>query len=395
MGKVVYIRAGWLPTNQANGIQTVKMCEAFSKLGWEVSLYYIPSLSIREDIFEYYGLTHQFVLRPLPRAVLPIGKCFTWGRGGLLKGLQYFHAFLWAGVVAAIVRQEKANFYFTREPMIAWWLGRFDAPVVLEVHDLPRAHLDRILLVRSSCLRNVSLIIAVTDYLRHDLVAIGVPGKKTIVLHDGVDISWENMVSRDVARQRLGVPLDKQVVVYTGKLSQEKGVDTLVYAASLVPEVLFLIVGGHKEDIKWLQGLAVKNSAGNVFFVGHVAPKTSRLYQLAGDLLVVPQSGKSSWSSRYTSPLKLFEYMASGRPIVATAVPCLMEVVEHGRTAWLVRPDDPHALAQGIRHVLGDEKLSEYLARNALASAEKFSWIHRAKSILQNFNNLKNDNVSF
>lgn len=382
MGKLVYIRAGWLPTYQANGIQTVKMCEAFSKLGWEVSLYYIPSPFIREDIFEYYGLTQRFVLRPLPRAVLPLRKSFTWDTGGLLRAPQSFHAFLWAAVVATRVRRERANFCFTREPVVAWWLGRSDVPVVLEVHDLPRAHLGRILLVRASCLRSVSLITAVSEHLRHDLVAIGVPGKKIIVLHDGVDTGWEEMVSKEVARQQLGVPLDKQVVVYTGRLSPEKGVDTLVRAASLVPEVLFLIAGGQEGDIQWLRGLATNSGAGNVFFIGHVAPKVSRRYQVAGDLLVVPQSGKSSWSARYTSPLKLFEYMASGRPIVATAVPCLMEVVQHGRTAWLVRPDDPHALAQGIRHVLQNKELGEHLAQHALASAEKFSWICRAESIL-------------
>jgi len=383
MGKVVYIRTGWLPTYQANGIQTVKMCEAFSKLGWKVSLYYIPSPTIREDIFEYYGLTQRFFLRPLPRAVLPLRKSFTWDAGGSLKVFQYFHAFLWAAVVAIVVRRERAHFYFTREPMVAWWLGCSDAPVVLEVHDLPRTYLDRILLVRTSYLRSVRIVIAVTEHLRHDLIAIGVPDRKTIVLHDGVDTDWKEIVSKEVARQQLGVPLDRQIVVYTGQLSPEKGVDTLVRAASLVPEVLFLIVGGQERDIRWLQGLATNSGARNIFFVGHVAPKVSRLYQVAGDLLVVPQSGKSLWSSRYTSPLKLFEYMASGRPIVATAVPCLMEVVEHGRTAWLVRPDDPHALAQGIKHVLENKELSEHLAKHALAFVKKFSWVCRAESILQ------------
>jgi len=383
MGKVVYIRAGWLPTYQANGIQTVKMCEAFSKLGWEVSLYYIPSPFVSQNIFEYYGLSHRFVLRPLPRAVLPLRKSFTWDRGGLLKASQYFHAFLWSALVATIVRCERASFYFTREPMVAWWLGHFEVPVVLEVHDLPHAYLDRVLLRRASCLRGVSFVIAVTEHLRNDLVAIGVSGKKIIVLHDGVDLSCEEMVSKEVARQQLGVPLDKQVVVYTGQLSIEKGVDTLVRAASLVPEVLIFIVGGQEEDIQWLWGLATNSGAGNVFFIGHVAPKVSRLYQVAGDLLVVPQSGKSAWSSRYTSPLKLFEYMASGRPIVATAVPCIMEVVEHGRTAWLVRPDDPHALAQGIRYVLKNKELSKHLAHHALASVGKFSWVRRAESILR------------
>lgn len=383
MGKVVYIRAGWLPTYQANGIQTVKMCEAFSKLGWEVSLYYIPSPFVSQNIFEYYGLSHRFVLRPLPRAVLPLRKSFTWDRGGLLKASQYFHAFLWSALVATIVRCEKASFYFTREPMVAWWLGRFEVPTVLEVHDLPHAYIDRVLLVRASCLRSVIFVIAITEHLRNDLVAIGVSDKKVIVLHDGVDLDCAEMVSEEVARQQLGVSLDKQVVVYTGQLSIEKGVDTLVRAASLVPEVLFFIVGGQEKDIQWLRSLATNSGAKNVFFIGHVAPKVSRFYQVASDLLVVPQSGKSAWSSRYTSPLKLFEYMASGRPIVATAVPCIMEVVEHGRTAWLVRPDDPHALAQGIRYVLENEELSKHLAHHALASVEKFSWVRRAESIIR------------
>ena len=380
--RLIYIRAGWLPTRQANGIQTVRMCEAFAKIGWEVTLYYISSPVFKEDIFHYYSVKTPFTLQTLPRAILPIRKSFKWT--GLRQLPNYIHAFLWAWLVVNIVRHQGAHLYFTREPMIAWWLGHLKLPTVLEIHDCPTVYMDRLVLLKASFHDSIKLIISVTRHLQRDLLRLGIPETKTIVLHDGVDMEQDNhRVSKEEARQALGLPIDKNLVVYTGQLYPEKGVDTLIKASSLLPDVLFIIVGGQTTDIERLRKLAQHNRANNIVFIGHVPPTVARLYQKAGDILVIPQSAQSSWSAYYMSPLKLFEYMASGNPIVATKVPCLMEILEHGQNAWLVEPDDVCSLVEGIRLLLNDKGLGCQLSRKALVSIEKFSWKGRAETILK------------
>lgn len=379
--RLAYIRAGWLPTRQANGIQTVRMCEAFAKAGWTVTLYYIPSPIFKEDIFRYYDVKTPFTLRILPRAILPIRKSFEWA--GLRRLPQYIHAFLWAWLVVKIARNQGADLYFTREPMIAWWLSRLNLPTILEVHNYPSAYLDRLVLLKASSHDSVKLIISITEHLRRDLISLGISGTKTIVLHDGVDIERYNncRISKKEARHTLGLPLDKDLIIYTGQLYPEKGIDTLVKAGALIPEVLIVVVGGQIADIERLQKLAQLSGTNNIIFKGYVPPTVALLYQKAGDILVIPQSAQSNWSAYYMSPLKLFEYMASGRPIVATRVPCLMEILEHGRNAWLVEPDDVYSLAEGIKFLLMNKQVCEQLVKGALSTIQKFTWENRVSSI--------------
>jgi len=382
--RLAYVRTGWLPTRQANGIQTVRMCEAFAKLGAEVSLYYISSPVLRDDIFKYYGVATPFGLKTLPRAILPLRKSFTWQ--GWRWFPMYVHAFLWSGLMTYLVRRGNASLFFTREAMVAWWLGYLGLPTVLEIHTSPSSFLDRNILQQAATRQSVKLIVSVTEHLRHDLIRTGIPQSKVITLHDGVDMNrFNGEISKNDARQHLGLPLDRDLVIYTGQLSAEKGVHTLVRAALILTRAIFILVGGQPEEIDQLQNLTKKTALENIIFAGYVSPLVVPFYLKAADVLVIPQSSQSMWSSYYTSPLKLFEYMASGRAIVATNVPCITEVLRHGQHAWLVETDDPLSLAEGIRLLLADRSLRDRLSSGALDAATKFSWDNRARTIIDEF----------
>ena len=82
-------------------------------------------------------------------------------------------------------------------------------------------------------------------------------------------------------------------------------------------------------------------------------------------------------------PLKLFEYMAAGVPILATDLPSIREVLRHGENAWLIPPGDPKALAEGIRHLLENPELARRLAERARGDVQKYTWKHRAETILR------------
>jgi glycosyltransferase involved in cell wall biosynthesis len=88
-------------------------------------------------------------------------------------------------------------------------------------------------------------------------------------------------------------------------------------------------------------------------------------------------------SAYYTSPLKLFEYMAAGAPIVAAELPSIREVIKHGDNGWLVAPDDPGALAAGIRHVLQNRDLASAMAAKAARDAKNYTWQSRAARIVE------------
>ncbi len=140
--------------------------------------------------------------------------------------------------------------------------------------------------------------------------------------------------------------------MYAGHLYPWKGVDTLLQALALAPRAR----GAHRRrppgwsrTCERLQALAATlGLESRVTFTGLVAARRRRRHLARADVLVLPNSA-TALSARYTSPLKLFEYLAAGRPIVASDLPALREVLRDGANAWLVPPDDAAALAGGDR----------------------------------------------
>ena len=102
-------------------------------------------------------------------------------------------------------------------------------------------------------------------------------------------------------------------------------------------------------------------------------------------VLVITGTAKDERSNYFTSPLKLFEYMASGRPIVASATRAIQEVLVHKKNSWLVQSDDEKALADGIMYILENSNIAESLAKEAGREVENYTWEKRAGIIFKNF----------
>ncbi len=380
--QLAVIRNGWLPTRQANGIQVVRMCEAFAALGTEVTLYYIPSSVLRDEIVTFYDIKTPFTMKPLRRALLPIRKNFKLERWASVPS--FIHAFIWSGFITHMVGRGKADVYFVRDPMLAWWLVRRGRPTVLEMHELPSG-LEKMFVRRVCDERCSRLIISVTEHLRVDLVKrLGIPSEKTVTLHDGVDLeTFGPSITKYEARHQLGLPLDRPLVVYAGKLYAERGIGTLVDALPMLGSVQAIVVGGTQEDVRRVQSLAGDGRAPNISLVGYVLPPRVPLYLKAADVLVLPDLADRDHRAYYASPLKLFEYMASRRAIVASRLPSLEEVLTDGENALLYPPGDPIALGSAINRLLSDESLCTRLSARAYQDVHRYSWKSRATTILQ------------
>jgi glycosyltransferase involved in cell wall biosynthesis len=321
------------------------------------------------------------MFKPLPRAVLPIRKNFKMEQWKSFPA--FFHAFIWSGFVTYLISRSQTDFYFVREPMIAWWLGRRGLPTVLEIHDIPKG-IERIFIRKASQQSSIKLVLAVTEHLQTDLARqLGVPAQKLLTLHDGIDLDKSCSMTKGKARRKLGLPLDKPVVVYTGKLDTEKGVEILARAAPMLNDIHIVIVGDGPLADGRLQRLIHEANATNVTLTGFKSHSDVLVFQKAADVLVLPHSMKCLHSAYYTSPLKLFEYMAAGVPIAATELPATKEVLRHGENGFLVKPDSPSALAEGIRYLLENDELASAMARRSAQDVECYTWKQRATRIME------------
>ena len=176
-------------------------------------------------------------------------------------------------------------------------------------------------------------------------------------------------------------------VGYAGHLYPWKGVDLVIEAVAALPEVHGLIIGGHPEepDLARVKALAAeRHCAPRITFTGLLPPADVAARLQEADVLVLPNPA-SAISSLSTSPLKLFEYMAAGRPIVASDLPAIREILADDHNAVLVAPGDAGALAGGIRRVQADPALAARIARQARLDVAAYSWAKRAEALEELF----------
>jgi len=157
-------------------------------------------------------------------------------------------------------------------------------------------------------------------------------------------------------------------------------VDIVIEAVAALTDTRGLIIGGHEAepDLARLDKLARDlDCRSRVTFTGLLTPGEARRRLQDAHVLVVPNP-RSAISTEFTSPLKLFEYMAAGRPIVASDLPSIREVLTDGYNALLVEPENPQALTDGVRRIKDDSALGERLAAQALQDVREFTWERRA-----------------
>jgi glycosyltransferase involved in cell wall biosynthesis len=381
--RFLYFADTRFPLERANGIQTFETCCALARAGHEVRL--VVRADTHEpprDAFEFYGAEPIDGLRIV---ALGFGGPATWRRAAFLATALEFAS------------RRDADVVFTRDLGVASATLRVPRalrpPLIYESHGLSAivgAQMGQYLSTASNASpakqrrlarreqfvwQNAEGYLTITSGLARELSSAYGARPLLAVVPDGARLPAK--------REFVSPPADGFVAAYSGHLYPWKGVDVFVRALALCEGVSGLIVGGHpaEPDLERVRGLvASQGLADRVRLTGLLPPSGVPALLTRAHVLVLPNCA-TAISSTYTSPLKLFEYLAAGRPIVASDLPAFREVLDDDVTAVLVAPDDPAALAEALTRLRNDASRADRLARAAFALAAAYSWDARARRI--------------
>jgi len=371
--KLIYITNARIPTEKAHSIQIMKMCQAFSNQGVETELV-VPWRfnEIKKDPFNYYGVKRNFKIRKLPSLDL------------ILLSIPYFGFWIqnitFALSVFFYLIFKKADIIFSRDLFSLWFLNFFKKNLIYEAHTFP-GHF----FLYKRVFQEARAIITITQKLKELLIEQGILANKILVVPDGVDLEEFNIKeSQEQCCQKLNLPLNKKIVLYTGHFYKWKGTQVLADASKFLGEnILVIFVGGTKEDEKKFR---IKNQhLNNILILGHKPYSEIPYYLKAANVLILPNSAKEEISQYWTSPMKMFEYMTSQRPIVASDLPSLREILSENN-AILVEPDNPRKLAQGIAKVMKNPDFFDRISKQAYQDVQGYSWSKRAQKIIDFLN---------
>ena len=369
------------PIERANGVQTMATCHALAMRGHDVTLIVRPDTApVPRDPFAFYDWPPIDRLRI--ESVPALGGHRRRRVRFLLDALRRVHAHPDAVVytrdlgVAAFLLQLPSD----RRPRVVYESHGIAPEVTAEMPALlgkpelaPSARKLRRLDRRERRVwTRAAAYVAITRALGDDLASRYGPRPNLFVVPDGARPG-----AMDGQQRAPGTP---PVAAYAGHLYPWKGVDVFVRALACTPGVRGLIVGGHpgEADGQRIQALVQESGLGDrIEMTGLVPPGEVRARLGSADILVLPNTA-STISERYTSPLKLFEYLTLRKPIVASDLPAIREVLADERTALLVPPGDVAALGRAISRLASDSRLSAELGEAAFALAPSFSWNARA-----------------
>jgi len=384
--RILYLADIRFPLERANGIQTMETCHGLASRGHAVTLIVRPdTTSPARDPFAYYELPSIDGLR-IERIMVAGPACSR-------------RATYLLGAMSRALGRVRHDLIFTRDLGLASLVvgvpRLLRAPLVYEAHGIadetasalptlltsapPASKRKRRRLARRDARvwHRADGYVTITQGLAEALAErFGPRTAPLAVVPDGTAPVNGNLGNP-------ANPGNPFTIGYSGHLYPWKGVDLVIDAVAAIENAQGLIIGGHpaEQDLQRLGQRADRlRCAQRMTFTGLLPPGEARRRLRDADVLVLPNPA-STISTRYTSPLKLFEYMASGRPIVASDLPSIREVLTDGDTAVLVEAGSVDALVKGICRVRDDPAFAMRIARRALDDVGRYTWGERARRL--------------
>lgn len=375
--KIVYVTSTRLPTEKAHGLATIKICEAFVGNGCEVEII-APSLWRKDkgDIFKYYDIKDNFKIVKIPCIDLIPIKVFE-KVAFILQSIS-FSFFLIPYIILKYKNDIKNIIFFSHDYIPLYFMTFLSNKVFYDIHHFPGDNFIYKRVMEKS--------FGFSSQTKWKTKALSdkffINPKKIVYWPNGTDVNKFRVgISREMAKIELGIPPDKKIVMYTGQLFNWKGVDSLIKSVKILPrDFLIYIVGGARSDVDNYKNSIMEASNERVIFVPFQPHHKIPLWLKAADVLVLPNTGKQKVSLHYTSPMKLFEYMASGTPIVATRIPSIEEIVNE-EEVFFAEPDNPDSLAKQIQTAVTSGEIATKKGEKAMEVVSSYTWLARAKKI--------------
>jgi glycosyltransferase involved in cell wall biosynthesis len=359
--RLVYVYDTWLPTADASAVNVFKTSESLAAEGHEVTLVHFGRA--RPD-FQHYGVHTAFSTLALP--VRP-------GRAGAVRML---------GWAAALLARMTGATVYSRKPALLVPAARLGCPVALEIHapfdaDHPRNRASLSWLVERKQLQS---ILCISEALARWCTRTWPEAADRIMIaRDGADAG---PAPEPPPRRRSKRPL----LGYAGHLYPGKGMEIIAELARLRPDWDFLVLGGRPDDVEQWRNSTAQQS--NIEFTGMVQHAQVRARLASSDLVLAPYAETVIVSdgrldvAKWMSPLKLFEYMAMAKPIVASDLPVIREVLHDGVNGRLAVAGDAKDWERVIGELLNDLPAAAEIGRRARADLERnYTWQRRARII--------------
>jgi len=369
---IYYLSISELPSTTANSVHVMKMCQALAQEECRVVLFARPGREVKGDPFDYYGVERCFEIEWCYRPSIS-------HVGGLLYALH-------VGARAQVL--QRPDVYYARHAYSLAAVARSSVPLVFEAHGAPRHALqhrvERWLFRRP----NFVQLVVISDALAAEYVRRfpWLDERRILVAHDGADALLPDSSEKSTGERWPGRQ-GRLSVGYVGGLYPGRGIDIIVELAGRMPDVDFHVIGGTEQDVATWEHSLVQT---NVYFHGHIPHA-----ELAGpfarmDILLAPyqkrvhlRRGRGD-TVQWMSPMKIFEYMAQGKPIIASDLGVLREILVDGRNCLLAAPDSLDAWESALRRLEEHPELRQTLGAEAReALVRKYTWSTRASAILR------------
>jgi len=359
----------------------MKMAQGFFSLGNYVEVITNNSLGTLlnrikiRDIASHYGISKKIAVK----YIKPSLKSYL--TGFIEKNSIYCEK------VLDYIREKQFDFIYCRDYSIPYAAVTAGIPVVMESHSVNYDSSDLNNIRDVASLDSFKGFITIHEKIKNAHVERGMPEKKVLIMEDGVDLDLFYIDDdKDYWRSNLGLDTSKKYIVYSGHLYKDKGIEIILGFAKRLEkyeELRFLLVGGFERDRRYWEKFCKKAKIKNVFFTGFVENTKLPGYLKAADCLILPYDTSirpKVMDIDTTSPLKLFEYMAAKRPIVATAIPTIMKILKNNHNSLLVEPGDVDDFSNKILDAIYNKE-NNILGEKAFVDIGKNTWKERAKRV--------------
>jgi len=382
--QIVYISNAVLPSRSANSIHVMKMCQAFARNGHDVTLIFPDSLNLEErgvdDIFSFYGVDECFKLSKVQWCPLWLKTFFS---NKLAQNILFvIKRVIYPLIAAGNARSFKPELIYSRFLPGCYWASRSETSIVFE-HHAPASEfpmMSRMMFKKLIQQTNFKRLVVISKplllYYKEKFCLLN---NRLLLAPDGAD-EIVDVISTELKQSHIFN------VGYTGHLYSGRGIELIEQLAQKLPDIGFHIIGG-KEPLlsKWK---AISKFYSNLHLYGFISPRDISGYLVCMDVLLAPyQRCVNTGTGRNTvdrmSPLKLFEYMATGKPMICSDLPVLHEVLEDKVNALFCNPDSVDEWVEAIDKLKNSKELSLRIGNKAREIfLEKYTWKIRAENVL-------------